>query len=293
MKVLSLFSGIGGFDLAAQKAGHEIIGACEIDNHARSIYEKHFPNVKMYNDATKINPHNLPDFDLLVAGFPCQAFSPAGKELGFEDTRGTLFFEIARIAREKRPRYLLLENVRGLLFNKGGKTSRKIIKTLDELGYDIQGTIINSENFVPQNRERIFIIGYLRDECRREILPFPKPGTKSNERKTTKLTARCLQAPGHSAGNYRGMTMIYVSQTNANMKNRIQNRDKSWCLTHACSDFVIVEAGRVRRLTPLECERLQGLPDNWTKGLSDTQRYKCISNAVTEPVIEYLLSLIN
>ena len=115
MKCFSLFSGIGGFDLALERQGHTMVGACEIDKYARSIYSEHFPNVPVWEDATKIKTKNLPDFELLCAGFPCQAFSMAGKRLGFEESRGTLFFEIVRIAREKRPRYLLLENVKGLL----------------------------------------------------------------------------------------------------------------------------------------------------------------------------------
>ena len=112
MKCFSMFSGIGGFDLALQNLGHEMIGACEIDRYARQIYAKQFPGVKIWEDATKINPTELPEFELLCAGFPCQAFSMAGKRLGFEDTRGTLFYEIARIAREKKPSYLFLENVK-------------------------------------------------------------------------------------------------------------------------------------------------------------------------------------
>ena len=138
MKCLSLFSGIGGFDLAAKRQGIEIIGACEIDKYARTVYARHFPGVKIYEDATKIKPEELPDFDILCAGFPCQAFSIAGKRLGFEESRGTLFFEIARIAKQKRPRLLLLENVKGLLSHDRGKTFANILATLDELGYDAE-----------------------------------------------------------------------------------------------------------------------------------------------------------
>ena len=163
MKVLSLFSGIGGFDLAFRNLGHEIIGACEIDGYARSVYGKHFPNVTIYNDATTLSPDTLPQFDVFCAGFPCQAFSIAGKRRGFEDTRGSLFFEIARIAKEKKPRYLLLENVKGLLSHDKGETFRTIIRTLDEVGYDAEWQVLNSKYFVPQNRERIFIVDILEE----------------------------------------------------------------------------------------------------------------------------------
>ena len=157
MKILSLFSGIGGFDLAFRNKGHTIIGACEIDKYARSVYSRHFPGVKIYQDATKINPEELEDFDCLCAGFPCQAFSIAGKRLGFEESRGTLFFEIIRIARIKKPKYMLLENVKGLLSHDNGKTIEVICRHLNEAGYFISYDIINSKKFVPQNRERIFI----------------------------------------------------------------------------------------------------------------------------------------
>ncbi len=179
MKCLSLFTGIGGFDLALRNAGHEIVGACEIDDWARRIYAKHFPGVHIYRDATQINASELPDFDLLVAGFPCQTFSIAGNRLGFEESRGTLFFEIARIAKQKRPRLLLLENVKGLLSHDGGKTFAVILATLDELGYDAEWQVLNSKYFVPQNRERIFIIGHLRGQSCPQVFPlgYSHPGS--------------------------------------------------------------------------------------------------------------------
>lgn len=171
MKWLSLFTGIGGFDLALKRAGQEIIGACEIDEYARRVYARHFPKVPIHRNATELDPRELPDFDGIVAGFPCQAFSVAGKRLGFEESRGTLFFEIARIAKQKRPRYLLLENVKGLINHDGGKTFANILATLDELGYDAQWQVLNSKYFVPQNRERIFIVGYLRGTGRPQVFP--------------------------------------------------------------------------------------------------------------------------
>jgi len=172
MKCFSLFSGIGGFDLALRNLGHTIVGACEIDKYARSIYSKRFPDIPIWEDARAITPDNLPDFDILCAGFPCQAFSLAGKRLGFEDTRGTLFYEIARIAEKKRPQYLFLENVKGLLYHDNGKTFQKIIATFDAMGYNVEWQVINSKFFVPQNRERIYIIGHLRNGSVRPIFPL-------------------------------------------------------------------------------------------------------------------------
>ncbi|SVD37604.1 uncharacterized protein METZ01_LOCUS390458, partial [marine metagenome] len=185
MRCFSLFSGIGGFDLAFQRHGHEIVGGCEIDEYARTIYARHFPGIKIWRNATEIDPKEIPDHDVFCAGFPCQAFSVAGKRVGFGEQRGTLFFEIARIARQKRPKFLLLENVLGLLNHDNGRTLAHIIATLDEMGYDAEWQVINSKYFVPQNRERIFIIGHLRTERGPQIFPlgnFNKETTKNKPR---------------------------------------------------------------------------------------------------------------
>ena len=168
-----MFSGIGGFELGLQNSKHdfESIGYSEIDKYAVSIYEKHYPNHTNYGDATKINTDDLQDFEFLVGGFPCQAFSIAGKRKGFNEARGTLFFEIARILRDKKPTYFLLENVKGLLSHEGGATLETIFRVCDELGYDVSWAIYNSKDYgVPQNRERIFIKGYFRGKCRPKIL---------------------------------------------------------------------------------------------------------------------------
>jgi len=206
MKYLSLFSGIGGFELGIQQAyesmdrseqteqrtgakeGHvglhsegwtkrnqepDCIGYSEIDKHAIQTYQKHFPTHQNYGDITKIKAEDLPEFDLLVGGFPCQSFSIAGKRGGFSDTRGTLFFDIARILKAKQPRLLLLENVKGLLSHDKGDTFRVIIATLDELGYDLQWQVLNSKNHgVPQNRERVFIVGNRRGTRRPDVFPI-------------------------------------------------------------------------------------------------------------------------
>lgn len=149
------------------------VGYSEIDKHAIKIYQKHFPTHKNYGDITQIDEKKLPDFDALVGGFPCQSFSIAGKRKGFDDTRGTMFFEICRILKQKQPRLVLFENVKGLLSHDQGRTFTTIIASLDELGYDLQWQLLNSKNFgVPQNRERVFIVGHLRGSRRPEVFPF-------------------------------------------------------------------------------------------------------------------------
>ena len=171
-----MFSGIGGFDLALNRQDYECVGYSEINEYSIQTYKKNFgKEVKNYGDATKIDTNGLPDFDLLCGGFPCQAFSIAGKRRGFEDTRGTLFFDIARIIKAKRPSYILLENVKGLLSHNKGETFSIIINTISGLGYDVQWVVLNSKFFgVPQNRERVFIIGSVRGQSRLKILPFGK-----------------------------------------------------------------------------------------------------------------------
>lgn len=308
MKCLSLFSGIGGFDLALMNQGHTIVGACEIDENTRQVYRRHFPGVKIYEDATKIKPYNLPDFDIICAGFPCQAFSLAGKRMGFEDNRGTLFFEIIRIAKAKRPQFLLLENVKGLLYHEGGDTFRTMLSTLDELGYDVEWQILNSKYETPQTRERTYIIGHLRGDSTRKILPL---GTDAAEiQSNTLIRVGNVDTKGHNsiwgrvydpkglaptlnatAGGVGAKTGLFLmAHTKANIKQRYQKRDTTWTLdTSGGKMGVEMSDGRIRRLMPIECERLQGFPDNWTEGYSDNQRYQMIGNAVTVPVIEYII----
>jgi DNA (cytosine-5)-methyltransferase 1 len=173
-KSLTDFSGIQP-DVAGTHGGHfpACVGYSEIDKYAVQIYQKHFPEHKNYGDITKIIAAELPDFDLYVGGFPCQAFSIAGKRRGFEDTRGTLFFDVARILAEKKPRNFVLENVKGLLSHDEGRTFKTIITTLAELGYYVEWQVLNSKNFgVPQNRERVFIVGHFGGIPKRKIFPI-------------------------------------------------------------------------------------------------------------------------
>ena len=359
MKYFSLFSGIGGFELGIQKAYENLsntkrqqqrrfpwnssnneqsflgkeqptcVGYSEIDKYATQIYQKHFPEHKNYGDIRKINEKELPDFDLLVGGFPCQAFSIAGKRKGFEDTRGTLFFDIARIIKRKRPARILLENVKGLLSHDNGNTFKTIISTLDELGYDLQWQVLNSKNFgVPQNRERVFIVGHLRGTPRPKVFPFRgtnkkdtrnvgkdlsyaldanySKGTNTLEKGRRQLVQ--LNQPKHS--NDRVYSDIGLSPTLNTMQggrrqpkvavpvltpdrpNKRQNGrrlktngEPAFTLT-AQDKHGVYDGIKVRRLTPTECCRLQGFPDRWLTGISNSQKYKTLGNAVTVNVIQ-------
>ncbi|HHV8187043.1 TPA: DNA cytosine methyltransferase [Streptococcus pneumoniae] len=182
MKFLDLFAGIGGFRLGMESAGHECIGFCEIDKFARASYKAiHDTKGEIeLHDITTVSDDTIRGIghvDVICGGFPCQAFSIAGNRRGFEDTRGTLFFEIARFASILKPRYLFLENVKGLLNHDRGNTFEVILSALDELGYDVEWQVLNSKNFgVPQNRERVFIIGHLRGGSGRKVFPLSGDG---------------------------------------------------------------------------------------------------------------------
>ncbi|NQN39217.1 DNA (cytosine-5-)-methyltransferase [Streptococcus suis] len=209
MKFLDLFAGIGGFRLGMERAGHECVGFCEIDPFARKSY-KAIHDTKgefEFHDITRVTDESIRGIgrvDVICGGFPCQAFSIAGKRAGFEDTRGTLFFEIARFASILRPKYLFLENVTGLLNHDNGNTFETILRALDELGYDAEWQVFNSKNFgVPQNRERVFIIGHLRGAGGRAVFPFgggDKEIGSLQGQSTNTITARYGEAQG--SGSY-------------------------------------------------------------------------------------------
>lgn len=189
MKFIDLFAGIGGFRFGMESAGHECVAFCEIDKFARASY-KAIHNTEgeiELHDITQVTDdeiRNIGHVDAICGGFPCQAFSIAGHRRGFEDTRGTLFFEIARFAAILKPKYLFLENVKGLLNHDRGNTFETILSALDELGYDVEWQVLNSKDFgVPQNRERVFIIGHLRGERGRKVFPLRGEDEKSSAKR--------------------------------------------------------------------------------------------------------------
>jgi len=378
---IEMFSGIGGFRLGLERSGWKCVWANEIDKYANKIYHIQFGYGELdEGDIRKKKVERIPNHTLLTAGFPCQSFSVAGKGKGFEDTRGTLFYEICRIVKVKTPKLLLLENVRGLLSNKGGETFTKILQTLDELGYDAEWQVLNSKYFgVPQSRQRVFIVGHFRKTSTRTVFPIgktdklSKENDKGKERVTSCLDANYFKGARRQRTYVKGVTLANKSRYKQGVKRTpIKEDDKSFALgasgdqgvavkiiadrtrtkagkgknlespknivnslTSATKDNLVVHNlhkidvsmksqksvqrfddvahtvrqdlsrnvekphnpvllsnMRIRRLTPVECERLQGFPDNWTKWLSDTQRYKALGNAVTVNVIEYLGKLL-
>ena len=228
-----MYSGIGGFRSALDAlGGFECVGFCEIDKYAKRAYETLYDTKgeRYFEDARNIDPDDLPDIDLICAGFPCQSFSIAGKQRGFDDTRGTLFFEVARIAAAKRPALLFLENVRNLLSHDKGRTFETILEVLDDIGYDVSWMVLNSANFgVPQSRNRVFITGFLRGRCAGEIFAFSQTNPKTLEQRLPGREGnRVYAADGlaitqtSSAGGFAGRTGLYVIPIKSKTKSGYQ-----------------------------------------------------------------------
>ena len=331
MKFLDLFAGIGGFRLGMESAGHECIGFCEIDKFARASYKA------IHNTEGEIELHDITrvtddevraigEVDVVCGGFPCQAFSIAGARRGFEDTRGTLFFEIARFASILKPKYLFLENVKGLLNHDRGNTFKTIIGALDGLGYDVEWQVLNSKNFgVPQNRERVFIIGYFRGQRARNVFPFggkvenADPGLKNEIKKYGTIQPNFNQsgivyetdgiAPtirAYQGGNLEPKIRvkeatkqgyaeaevgdsINLSYPNSKTRRGRVGKQIANTLLTGESQGVVEPDFRIRVLTPREYWRLQGFPD-WAfdraqEVNSNSQLYKQAGNSVTVNVI--------
>ena len=261
IRFIDLFSGIGGVRKGLEQAGgFRCVWSNDINKYANQIYTKNFGEAGHYSgDIKGVNPKDIPDFDLLCAGFPCQAFSSSGKRRGFADPRGTLFFEICRIIEIKKPRLLLLENVKGLIHHDGGRTLATILGWLENLGYWWEYRVLDSQYFgVPQRRERVFIIGHLTGGRTGRVFPLREDGPIP-PRTEKQETASTLMVAGHSGGLHSQMNLIASAH-----------------------------GERIRGFTNIEKERLQGFPDGWTEGVSKSQRSKCLGNAVTVNVIEFL-----
>lgn len=307
MNFLDLFSGIGGFRLGLERNGHTPVGYVEIDKFARQSYNAMFDTSGEWTatDITKVTDEEWRKFngkvDIIAGGFPCQAFSIAGKRLGFLDnTKGTLFFEIARAAKQIKPRYLFLENVKGLLNIDSGNTFRTILNTLDELGYDVEWRVLNSKDFgVPQNRERVYIIGHLRGDGGREVFPFFGENGEADQSivnaknnssdEIPKVIVKEATKKGYDIATVGDS--INISQPNSKTRRGRVGHGIANTLVTGSEQATLTSDGRIRMLTPRECWRLQAFPDELfdkakAAGLSNSQLYKQAGNSVTVNVIE-------
>lgn len=320
---IDLFAGVGGIRLGFEQACKDL-GICpecvftsEIDERACQTYRKNFPVDRHdpQSDITKVKETKLPNFDVLLAGFPCQAFSIAGKRGGFDDTRGTLFFDVARIIKEKQPKAFLLENVKGLTNHRGGKTLEVIINTLKkDLGYTVFYKVLNAKDYgLAQMRERIYIVGF--KGVYGGGFDFPQPVSKSE----FKVIRDILEEDPVEAKYY--LSTIYIESMKAH-KARHQAKGHGFgyeirSLDDVAGAIVCGGMGKernliidprqtnltptthikgeynkdgLRRMTPKEWERLQGFPDNWTEGVANVHRYKQMGNSVAVPVIKAVAS---
>ena len=294
-RAIDLFAGIGGIRLGfanAFKENIEFVFSSEIDKYAQQTYKANFDG-DVAGDITKIDEKDIPSHDILLAGFPCQAFSIAGKRLGFEDTRGTLFFEVARIIKYHKPKILFLENVKGFVNHDNGNTFRVVKETLEEMGYKVFTKVLNAKDFgVPQNRERIYIVAFLDD------IEFEFP-----EALCTEVSIKSkLQKDVLEKYYYNGKPLFERIKDDVVNENSIYQwrrqyvrENKSGVCPTLTANMgtgghnvpIIKDKKGIRKLTPRECANFQGFPDNFVlPNLVDSQLYKQCGNSVVVGVIE-------
>jgi DNA (cytosine-5)-methyltransferase 1 len=347
MNAVSLFAGIGGFDLALERNGITVTDQVEIDRHARTVLDRHWPTVRQHED---IHDFTGQSTDIVVGGFPCQDYSVAGARGGLAGDRGALWWQMHRVVAEGRPTWVVGENVPGLLSSNGGADFRTIVGSLVELGYGVVWRVLDAQYFgVAQRRRRVFIVGHSGGVPRPEVLAVAEgcqggspPSREQGERTSPTLAARVggggglgtdhdldggLIVPtltkdsgrvGNTDFNINGGLIafnwqtggdgrlgarseytdaLHVGQTPAiafaqNQRDEVRDLgDRAGALAAepgVKQQTYVGHRSTVRRLTPLECERLQGFPDRWTAGQSDTQRYRQLGNAVAVPVVEWI-----
>jgi len=367
MKMLDCFSGYGGFTIAGDKLGIETVGFFEVDKYTSSVLKFHWPGVKNYGDINRWSEQELPHFDLLCGGSPCQDFSIAGTRDGLDGRRSGLYFRFIEIAKEYSPRYIIWENVVGTLSASKGWDFATVLIEMASAGYDVQWGVVNGKWFTPQNRERLFVIGCLRGQPWREVFPIegnesevrtvgrevsfcidanyfkgPSPsGHQSMKRQLVQVgnvdekghnslwgrvydpdgLAVTLKAEGGGTGAKTGLYRVALTERRTAEARKIRSKimkeeGKDWsprrgkelvprtdglgnCLTTGqTKEHLLLDDFRIRRLTPVECERLMGLRDGHTAqgyednriiDISDTQRYKMLGNGVIPQVVEEIM----
>jgi DNA (cytosine-5)-methyltransferase 1 len=290
---IDLFAGIGGMRLAFEKAGGRCVFSSEWDKFAQQTYEANFGEIPQ-GDITKVEVREVPRHDILVGGFPCQPFSHAGLKKGFNDTRGTLFFDVARIIDKRKPSMVLLENVKGFTTHDKGRTLKVVTETLEDLGYNVFYKVLNAKDFgVPQNRERIFIVALNKRKLGSIGFDFPKPtkvetrlGDILESRVDEKYTLSNKLWAGHQRrlrehrekGNGFGYSLFNEKSVYTSTISARYYKDGS--------EILIDQKGiNPRKLTPREAARLQGFPEKFKIPVSDNQAYKQFGNSVAVPVV--------
>ncbi len=296
LKFIDLFAGIGGTRLAFEQQKMQCVFSSEWDPHSQKTYEANFGEIPE-GDITKIPAAKIPDFDILVGGFPCQPFSSIGKRQGFEhETQGTLFFDIYRILKHKKPAAFLLENVKGLKTHNHGKTWSIISQSLEELGYEIFAEILDSSDYgVPQRRQRIYIVGFNRSVISQTRFKFPPPTTKDESSKTgigqfieKNISDRSISKHLQSSYIHKlddGRPEIVSSKTKTPVKTLVASYHKIQRLT---GTFVADGPTGLRLLTDSECKAIMGFPPSFIVPVSRTQMYRQFGNSVAVPVVSLI-----
>lgn len=308
---IDLFAGIGGFHLALSSFGAKCVFASEWDKHAAETYLQNF-KIKPSGDITETSEDEIPKHDILCGGFPCQTFSISGKQKGFEDIRGTLFFEIARIAQKHSPKVLFLENVKNLVKHDEGKTLTTIIKTLEALNYTVFTKIFNASNFgLPQNRERVYIVAF-KNSIDSNKFQFPKPPNDP-----VCLEEILEDKPENVKVIDRTDIEIYKNYTQANSLfgeiqllnkpiqiGKVNKGGQGERIYHPLGHAITLSAygggvgsktglylinGQIRKLSPRECARIQGFPDSFILNKINSQAYKQFGNSVSVNVLQKIL----
>ncbi|NBI12172.1 DNA (cytosine-5-)-methyltransferase [[Haemophilus] felis] len=293
IKIIDLFAGIGGIRLGFEQAFQQVecVFTSEIDQHAVYTYQANFPNEDIRGDITQIDEDDIPEHDILLAGFPCQPFSQAGLKKGFTDTRGTLFFEIERILLAKKPRAFLLENVKQLKGHNKGETLSVILTHLSSAGYKVYYDVLRARDFgVPQNRERIYIVGFLDHKINFEFPQPSKVGTQVGDILEKNVDPKYTISDRLWAGHQRRKETNKLNGKGFgyglfNEKSPYTNTISARYYKDG-SEILIEQKGKnPRKLTPKEAARLQGFPENFRIPVSDAQAYKQFGNSVCVPVI--------
>jgi len=303
LTAVSLFAGVGGFDLALERQGVKVVASVEIDKKAQDVLRRHFPNSTIFGDVTGVTGEQLisagfnPKRGIITGGFPCQDLSVAGKRGGLRGDRSGLFWEICRILDETKAENFIIENVPGLLTSNDGADFGIAIQHLVKCGYSISWRVLDSKHFgIPQRRKRIFIVGHRGDngEFASKVLSIEE-GRASHlvqrQQEGEKLAERTSRGNSNNILTFSKVRRAqnvedyetWVERTYSNTLNLFDNASE----TRATELFIV--DGKIRRLTPMECERLQGFPDDWTSGQADSNRYKQMGNAIAVPVVEWIV----
>lgn len=302
MKFIDLFAGIGGFRIALENSGFQCIFSSEIDKYASQTYKENFGESPA-GDITKIKEEEIPNHDILCAGFPCQAFSISGLQKGFEDSRGTLFFEIARIVSYHKPKVLFLENVANLKKHSDGETIAHMIEILTDIGYDVYHEILNASDFgVPQARKRIYLVAFRKDLNINEF-KFPIPNKKNivledvllRDEEIEKLEKYTINRPDifiEKSYDTRELKPLRVGRINKGGQGERIYSVKGHAITLSAhgggagaKTGAYLINGKVRKLTPEECKSVQGFPKDFKIPVSDSQAWKQFGNTVSVPVL--------